>query len=225
VFDRTTSTLGVLCAFAARPVEYPFHRSVIFTFTVLFHGASPVEYRLDQDRVVRPKRYSTGQGIFYPIFSSSRQACPETFRCQDKLHRRDAKTAKNEILISNIETRNNIEILSSQTAIVKARLFMTFVFLSFAFVSNFGFRFSVLPWRPLPRGIPTRPKSSCSPEVLFHGESHSLSDSLNQNLTENFKYLWLGFSPAGLCFKEPLQRLADLWVPYGAELFLIQSGF
>ncbi len=24
----------------ARPVEYPFHRSVIFSFTALFHGAS-----------------------------------------------------------------------------------------------------------------------------------------------------------------------------------------
>ena len=27
----------------------------------------PVEYRLDQDRVVRQKRYSTGQVIFFPI--------------------------------------------------------------------------------------------------------------------------------------------------------------
>jgi len=57
--------LGALCAFAARPVEY----------------------RLDQDQVVRPKRYSTGTVIVYPIFSSSRQACPEQSR-------RDAKTAK-----------------------------------------------------------------------------------------------------------------------------------
>jgi len=52
--------LGILCVFAARPVEYPFHGSVIFSFTSLLHGARPVEYRLDQDRVVRPKRYSTG---------------------------------------------------------------------------------------------------------------------------------------------------------------------
>ncbi len=37
--------LGVLCAFAARPVEY----------------------RLDQDRVVCQKRYSTGRVIVYPI--------------------------------------------------------------------------------------------------------------------------------------------------------------
>ncbi len=51
--------LGALC-----PVEYPFHRSVIFSFKALFHGASPVEYRLDQDSVVRPKRYSTGRVIF-----------------------------------------------------------------------------------------------------------------------------------------------------------------
>ncbi len=27
----------------------------------------PVEYRLDQDRVVRPKRYSTGRYVVYPI--------------------------------------------------------------------------------------------------------------------------------------------------------------
>jgi hypothetical protein len=56
--------LGVLCVFAARPVEYPFHRSVIFSFArpveypfhrsvifsfaALFHGASPVEYRVDR---------------------------------------------------------------------------------------------------------------------------------------------------------------------------------
>ncbi len=48
--------LGVLC-----PVEYPFHRSVILSFTALFHGASPPEYRINQDRVVCPKRYSTGE--------------------------------------------------------------------------------------------------------------------------------------------------------------------
>ncbi len=31
-------------------------------------------------------------------------------------------------------------------------------------------------WRALPRGIPTRPRSSCSPEALFHRGSHRLSD-------------------------------------------------
>jgi len=65
------SELGVLC-----PVEYPFHRSVIFSFTALFHGASPVEYLLDQDRVVHPKRYSTGRVIFSPIFPSSPNFSP-----------------------------------------------------------------------------------------------------------------------------------------------------
>ena len=45
-----------------------------------------------------------------------------------------------------------------------------------------------------PRGIPTRPRSSYSPEALFHRASHRLSDSLNPNSTENFKYVWLGFS-------------------------------
>ena len=88
-------------SFVARPVEYLFHRSGIFSVTVLLHGASPVEYRLDQDRVVRPKRYSTGRGLVYPIFSLSRQACPEPFLCQDKLRRRDAKTAKKKIPISS----------------------------------------------------------------------------------------------------------------------------
>jgi hypothetical protein len=55
---------------------------------------------------------------------------------------------------------------------------MTFVFLSFGFVSNFGFRVSrfVRSWRPL--RVCERP---------------SLSDSLNPNSTENFKYVWLGF--------------------------------
>ncbi len=64
---------------------------------------------------------------------------------------------------------------------------MTFVFLSFGFVSNFGFRVSrfVYFWRPLPRGIPTRPKSSCLPEALLHRESHPLFDL--------FLYLWIGF--------------------------------
>ena len=55
MFNRTTSTLGVLCVFA---------------------------------RV-----------ILYPIFSSWRQACPEPFLCQDKLRRRDAKTAKKNIFL------------------------------------------------------------------------------------------------------------------------------
>ena len=50
---------------------------------------------------------------------------------------------------------------------------MTFVFLSFGFVSDFGFRVSefVRSWRPLRRGIPTRPRSSCLPEALFHSGS------------------------------------------------------
>ncbi len=55
---------------------------------------------------------------------------------------------------------------------------MTFIFLSFGFVSNFGFRVSkfVRSWRPL---------RLCA--------SHRLSDFLIPNLTENFKYLWIGF--------------------------------
>ena len=64
------SELGALC-----PVGYPFHRSVIFSFTALFPGASPVEYRLDQDRVVCPKRYSTGRVIFSPILLLISELC------------------------------------------------------------------------------------------------------------------------------------------------------
>ncbi len=46
--------------------------------------------------------------------------------------------------------------------------------MSFGFVSNFGFRILVLPWRPL---------RLCA--------SHRLSETLNPNSTENFKYVWL----------------------------------
>ena len=59
-----------LCAFAARPVEYSHGRGICVELVTEIHGASPVEYRLDQDRAVRLKRYSTGQVILYPIFSS-----------------------------------------------------------------------------------------------------------------------------------------------------------
>ena len=52
---------GRLCG---PPVEYSHGRGVSVVSVTLFHGASPVEYRLDQDRVVRPKRYSTGRVIF-----------------------------------------------------------------------------------------------------------------------------------------------------------------
>jgi hypothetical protein len=65
---------------------------------------------------------------------------------------------------------------------------MTFVFLSFGFVSNFGFRVSrfVRSWRPLPRGIPTRQKIyRFRREVIPRGESHPLSDL--------FLYLWIVF--------------------------------
>ncbi len=57
--------------------------------------------------------------------------------------------------------------------------------MSFAFVSNFGFRILVLPWRPL---------RLCA--------SHRLSDSLNPNSTENFKYVWLVFDSWGGCLLE-----------------------
>ncbi len=39
---------NLVCAFTARPMEYPFHRSVIFSFTALSHGASPMVYLLDR---------------------------------------------------------------------------------------------------------------------------------------------------------------------------------
>ncbi len=56
------SELGPLC-----PMEYSHGRGVSVALVMLFHGASPVEYRLDQDRVVLPKRYSTGESDLFPI--------------------------------------------------------------------------------------------------------------------------------------------------------------
>ena len=62
---------------------------------------------------------------------------------------------------------------------------MTFVFLSFGFVSDFGFRVSTLvcSWRPL---------RLC--------ERSSFSDTLNPNSTENFRYVWLVFDSWGGAF-------------------------
>ncbi len=54
--------LGVLC-----PVEYSLSRGVSVALVMLFHGAGPVEYRLDRDRVVLPKCYSTGESDLSPI--------------------------------------------------------------------------------------------------------------------------------------------------------------
>ncbi len=64
---------------------------------------------------------------------------------------------------------------------------MTFVFLSFGFVSDFGFRVSTLvcSWRPL---------RLC--------ERSSFSDTLNPNSTENFKFVWLVFDSWGECLLE-----------------------
>ncbi len=70
--------LGAPYVFATRPLEYPFHKSVIFSFTVLFYGASSVEYRLDQNRVVCPKHYSTGENHLssnLPLFSELGAHC------------------------------------------------------------------------------------------------------------------------------------------------------
>jgi hypothetical protein len=51
----------------------------IFSYFSELGVLCPVEYRLDQDRVVRPKRYSTGRIIFYPIpkpkFNKKFQIC------------------------------------------------------------------------------------------------------------------------------------------------------
>ncbi len=46
-------------------MEYSHVRGVSVELVTLFHGASPVEYRLDQDRAVRLKHYSTGES--YPL--------------------------------------------------------------------------------------------------------------------------------------------------------------
>ena len=123
MFNRTTSTLGVLCVFA---------------------------------RV-----------ILYPIFSSWRQACPEPFLCQDKLRRRDAKTAKKNIFLF-LRTWRPLRLCGSPRGI-------SFPQKRYLFIHG-------IISRGEPRGIPTRPRSSCSPEALFHGASHRLSGFLNPNL-------------------------------------------
>jgi len=64
---------------------------------------------------------------------------------------------------------------------------MTFVFLSFGFVSDFGFRVSTLV---------------CSWRALRLCERSSLSDTLNPNSTENFKYVWLVFDLWEECLLE-----------------------
>ena len=99
------SFLGILC-----PVEYFHGRGVSVAPVTVFHGAS---HRLSDSSFLL------------------RQAGPEPFLCQDKLRRREAKTAKKTILI----------------------LFL---------------------------GV-----------LCVLCESHRLSDSLNPNSTENFKYVWL----------------------------------
>jgi len=42
------SSLGVLCVFAARPVEYSHGQGVSVAPVTVFHGASPVEYLIDR---------------------------------------------------------------------------------------------------------------------------------------------------------------------------------
>ncbi len=60
-FVYRASNLHFCLTFAARPVKYRHRCDTNAPAVRIFHGASPVEYRLDQDRVVHPKRYSTGQ--------------------------------------------------------------------------------------------------------------------------------------------------------------------
>ena len=63
---------GRLCSLP-RGISFPQKRYL--SFTALFHGASPVKYQLDQDRVARPKCYSTGEShLFSDLRSLSRQA-------------------------------------------------------------------------------------------------------------------------------------------------------
>jgi len=64
-FDRLTTLSPSKGGFAARSVEYLFHRSVIFLFTALFHGASLVEYRLDRGRVVCRSGFPQSESSFF----------------------------------------------------------------------------------------------------------------------------------------------------------------
>ena len=81
--------LGVLCgstllttlspskgAFAARPVEYSQGRGVSVVLVTLFHGASPVEYRLDKIELFARSTIPQGRVILYPTFSSSPNLAP-----------------------------------------------------------------------------------------------------------------------------------------------------
>ncbi len=148
------SELGVLC-----PVEYSHNLGVSVILVTLFHGASPVEYRLDQDRVVRPKHYSTEESyLFSDLRSLSRQACPEQSR-------RDAKTAK----------RNTFLFLRTWRPL---RLCESYLLSDFLLIAprrqdrkeNF---FDPLPWRPLPRGV--RPWGSYSACVEINTPQGELS--------------------------------------------------
>ncbi len=72
---------------------------------------------------------------------------------------------------------------------------MKFVFLSFGFVSNFGFRASSFLFSFLGILCPVEYSHvrgvSVAPVTVFNGVTHRLSDSLNPNSTENFKIVWL----------------------------------
>jgi len=67
--------------------------------------------------------------------------------------------------------------------------------MSFGFVSNFGFRASnlhfCLTFAARPVEYPFHRSDIFSFTALFHGASHRLSETLNPNSTENFKYVWL----------------------------------
>ncbi len=67
----------------------------------LQHLAYFAPWNTDSTKIVLFSRSAIpqGRGILYPIFSSSRQACPEPFLCQDKLRRRDAKSAKKKFFL------------------------------------------------------------------------------------------------------------------------------
>ncbi len=57
------SSVSALGAKRVHPTPYTLHPTPYFHLGVL----CPVEYLLDQDRVVLPKRYSTGEVIVNPI--------------------------------------------------------------------------------------------------------------------------------------------------------------
>ncbi len=151
---------------------------------------------LNSDGIIAPYDFR-----FLPIKRS-------TERLQQSFLRQDAKTAKKNIFLF-LRTWRPLRLCSSPRGI-------SFTLKRYLFIHG------IIP-RDEPRGIPTRPRSSCSPETVFHRASHLLSDSLNPNSTENFKNVWLDF---GFPIVSSRQVFFTVLLPSGiSPVFILASYF